>query len=177
MSPGAAVCGKAGLKPGTRLLDGTLQRWGAKPQPPPSRGFSGRRQGRAGPCCSSSWLPQGPLHSFRRPALPAAGSASPACCLHSPDAHHAAWFMHPMPLGSGQKWIQTWMFCSCYGTSVYHRALSLQGIMLRVLINTSLINTNGRERPGQYGDTFLHCLSGEVQMLHRRGFRILFLLK
>lgn len=49
--------------------------------------------------------------------------------------------------------------------------------MLRILINSNLININGRERPGQYRDIFPHCLSGEVQMLHRRGFRIMVLLK
>lgn len=132
-----------------------------------------------GPCIPPGGLPCQPC---LQPALP---------CRHTlnPQAAAAAWalgaaqeptmqpgLVRPMPLGSRQKWIQTWMLCSCCSTSVYHRALSLQGIMLRVLINTNLINTNGRERPGQYGGSFPHCLSGEVQMLHRRGFRIMFLL-
>lgn len=150
----------------------------AKPQPPPSRGFSGRQQGHVVPphgCPRGPCIPSGGLSACSRLCQPCLLPAHGLGAAQVPTMQPG--LVHPMPLGSGQKWIQTGMFCSCCGTSVYRRALSLQGIMLRVLINTNLINTDGRERPGRYGDTFPHCLPGEVQMLHRRGFRIMFLLK
>lgn len=196
VSPGAAVGEKAGLKPGARLLDGMLWKWGGQTSASAFQKLFRKAAGQGWEMLfllmAASGAPaflQEACPACRLPCQPCLQPALPAAYTLNPQAAAAAWtlgaaqeptmqpgLVHPMPLGSRQKWIQTWMLCSCCSPSVYHRALSLQGIMLRVLINTNLINTNGRERPGQYGDSFPHCLSGEVQMLHRRGFRIMFLL-
>lgn len=174
--PGAAVCGKAGLKPGPRLLDRTLRRWGGQTSASAfQRVF--RKAGGQGRAMLFLLTAAPGAPAFLQEACPACGRLCQPCLLPAhwlgaaqvPTMQPA--LVHPMPLGSGQKWIQKWMFCSCCGTSVYHRALSLQGIMLRVLINTNLINTSGRERPRQYGETFPHRLSGEVQMLHKKGIQ------
>lgn len=100
--PGAAVCGKAGLKPGPRLLDGTLRRWGGQTSASAFQRVFRKAAGQGhavpphgcprGPCIPSGGLP------CLRPALP----ALPAACTSpggSPGAHHAAWVGASRALG------------------------------------------------------------------------------
>lgn len=117
VSPGSAVGGKAGLKPGARLLDGTLWKWGGQTSASAFQKLFRKAAGLGdvvpphgclrGPCIPPGGLPCLP------PALPALPAACLACCLHiepsgccgslgtggSSGAHHAAWLGASHALG------------------------------------------------------------------------------
>lgn len=172
VSPGAAVGRKAGLKLGARLLDGMLRRWGGQTSASAFlkvfRKVAG--QGHSVPphsCLRGPCIPPGGLPSLQ-PALPAA-------CILNPQAAGAAWGLGqprcppcslgwcvPYPWDQGRNGSTP----GCFPPAVLQVSTTghylWQGIMRGALINSNLINSNGRERPGQYRETCPHCPSGEA---------------